>query len=312
MNLRPMRRSLLTFVERHRGVVTRQETLGHFAAHVVDDALADGALVRLAPMVYALPEAGRCRDQLMTGLLLWRPDGAVSHTDGLAVWRLPTALDEQVHLTVPGERPATSWPGVTLHRRQGFAATPPHVVIRGGIRVVRVEQAIVESWSLMPAVDRRVPAIVALRERRTTGTRLLECLAANGRPKGAAEMRRVFALVASGLHSPLELWGHEQVFSHRRLPVARCQVPVDLPTGRVYLDRLYDAEMVNVELDGAAYHGEPGQRERDLRRDAALAALGFLTVRFSHLRLHADPEGVRQQLLDVLATRRRQLGLAVA
>jgi very-short-patch-repair endonuclease len=312
MSLPAMRAALLTFVERHRGVVTRAEALRNFAAHVVDDALADGALIRLAPMVYALPSTGECRNRLMAGLLLWRPDGAISHTDGLGVWELPTALDERVHLTVPGGRPATTWPAATLHRRRGFEAAPPHVVIRGGLRVVRLEQAIVESWALLPEVDRRVPAIVALRERRTTGARLLECLEANDRPKGAAEMRQVFALVAEGLHSPLELWGHEQVFSDRRLPIARCQVPVDIPSGRVYLDRLYDAEMVNVELDGAAYHGAPGQRERDLRRDAALAALGFVTVRLSHLRLHADPEGVRAQLLEVLATRRRQLGLAVA
>lgn len=65
--------------------------------------------------------------------------------------------------------------------------------------------------------------------------------------------------------------------------------------------------MVNVELDGAAYHGAPGQRERDLRRDTALAALGYLTVRFSHLRLHADPDGVIAELLAILAMRRAQL-----
>ena len=91
---------------------------------------------------------------------------------------------------------------------------------------------------------------------------------------------------------------------------ARC--PSTSPLAGIYLDRLYDGAMVNVELDGAAYHGEPGQRERDLRRDAALAALGFVTVRFSHLRLHADPDGVRAQLVEVLAVRRRQLGVSAA
>ena len=63
--------------------------------------------------------------------------------------------------------------------------------------------------------------------------------------------------------------GHQRVFADKRLPASRCQVPVTLPSGRLYLDRLYDGELVNVELDGAAYHGAPGQRERDLRRDAA-------------------------------------------
>jgi len=306
-----MRKDLLAWVER-RGVVNRAAALAMAPEHVVDDALADGALVRLAPMVYAMPSAAKSRELLTQALLLWKPDAAVSHTDALALWGLPTTLDPRVHLTIHGDRDAGDWPLAKVHRRRSFATGAPHVVTRDGIRVVRLEQAIVESWPLLPEVDRRVPAIVALRERRTTGARLLECLANNPRCSGAAEMKRVFSLVAGGLHSPLELWGHEHVFSDPRLPVARCQVPVDLSTGRVYLDRLYDGELINVELDGAAYHGEPGQRERDLRRDAALAALGFVTVRFSHLRLHADPHGARAQLLDVLTTRRRQLGLAVA
>src|SRR5690242_6251264 len=114
-----MRAALVTFAER-RGVITRSEALREFAAHVVDDALADGALIRLAPMVYAPPSAGELRDRLMAGLLLWRLDAAISHTDGLALWELPTVLDERVHLTAPGRRPATNWPTATLHRRQGF------------------------------------------------------------------------------------------------------------------------------------------------------------------------------------------------
>ena len=239
--------------------------------------------------------------------LAHRCRAALSHTDGLDVWDLPTSLGGTVHLTVPASDAATRVAGLTLHRRCGFVADTPSVVVRRGLRVVRLEQAVVESWALLPAVDRRVPAIVAIRDRRTTGARLLEVLALNRGAAGASEQREVFSLAAAGCHSPLEMWGHQRVFTSRRLPVSRCQVPVTLPFGRVYLDRLYDPEILNVELDGAAYHGEPGQRERDLRRDAALAALGFVTVRFSHLRLHADPEGVITELLAILAMRRAQL-----
>jgi very-short-patch-repair endonuclease len=73
------------------------------------------------------------------------------------------------------------------------------------------------------------------------------------------------------------------------------------------LDRAFLAEMVAVELDGAAYHGAPGQRERDLRRDSALARLGWLTVRFSHLRLHREPGHVIDELVEILEHRRSQL-----
>src|SRR3954452_13529762 len=304
-----MREQLIAEVRR-RGLITRADAMRLVGEHVVDDAVRVGAIARVFSGVYTLPGVADDLGVRRRGALVRRPRGALSHTDGLDVWDLPTAVDGTVHMTVPETDSSTDIDGLTLHRRRGFVAEPPSIVVRRGLRVVRLEQAIVESWPLLPAVDRRVPAIVAIRDRRTTGPRLLDALALNRRVVGAAEQRQVFSLAAAGCHSPLEMWGHERVFTDKRLPVSRCQVPVTLPTGLVYLDRLYDAEMVNVELDGAAYHGEPGQRERDLRRDAALAALGYLTVRFSHLRLHADPDGVITELLAILAMRRAQLGIA--
>jgi very-short-patch-repair endonuclease len=305
-----MRSTLLAALRRHE-VLHRRDVLELVAEHVIDDALRAGAVIALLPGVYTLP-SNASRHTMRRAALARLPRCAISHTDALDVWALPTSLGDSVRLTGPAEHASSVVSGVTVHRRRGFVAEPPRVVHRSGLRVVRLEQAIVESWSLLPDVDRRVPAIVAVRERRTTAARLQDCARANTRCKGLAEMRQVFSLAGAGLHSPLELWGHQHVFNDRQLPPARCQVPVDLPSGRVYLDRLYDDELVNVELDGAAYHGEPGQRERDLRRDAALAALGFVTVRFSHLRLHSDPDGVRAELMAVLAMRGRQLGLSAA
>ena len=175
---------------------------------------------------------------------------------------------------------------------------------------MRIEQAIVDSWKMLPDIDHRVPVITAVRERRTTGEKLREVLALNPRAAGLAEMRHVFDLVAAGCHSPLELWGHENVFSDPSLPVSQCQVPMRLSTGLIYLDRYYEEERLNVELDGAAYHGEPGQRDRDIRRDAGLATFGIQTVRFSHPRLFGDPVGVRAEVLEILRVRRSQLGLS--
>lgn len=70
---------------------------------------------------------------------------------------------------------------------------------------------------------------------------------------------------------------------------------------------LYDEERVDVELDGATYHFGDAQRERDLRRDAALSALGILVVRYTARRLFAEPDAVRAELAHILRARRRQL-----
>jgi very-short-patch-repair endonuclease len=294
------------------GVIHRDQALSLVPDHVVKDAVRGGALVRLFPRVYASSDAAPHPEVQRHAALLCVPDAALSHLDALAHWELPGERRRDappgIHLSRSAALPPIEIDGLLVHRRRTFAPHAPHAVVRLGARVVRMEQAIIESWPLLQDVDQRLPAIVAVRDRRTRGRRLLEFLERQPKTAGAGEMRELFDLLAFGIHSHLEAWGHAKLFTDRRLPFSRAQVKVTLPSGRhVYLDRLFEEEMVNVELDGAAYHGKPGQRERDIRRDAALAALGYVTVRFSHLRLHADPEGCLNELLAILATRRRQL-----
>ena len=110
--------------------------------------------------------------------------------------------------------------------------------------------------------------------------------------------------MAAGCRSALEIWGHDHVFTGPGLPALRRQHPVRLGDRTVYLDVYAEPERVAFELDGAAYHGDPEQREADLCRDAALAARGIQVVRFSHRRLVREPDAVRREVLAVLATRR--------
>ena len=44
----------------------------------------------------------------------------------------------------------------------------------------------------------------------------------------------------------------------------------------MYLNVYAERERVDIELDGATTHGDPRQREIDLRRDALLATLGIV------------------------------------
>jgi very-short-patch-repair endonuclease len=68
---------------------------------------------------------------------------------------------------------------------------------------------------------------------------------------------------------------------------------------------LYDEETrTNFELDGAKHHAGPADRERDLRRDAAQAAVGITVVRFTHDRLVRASAEVRAQAAKILAVRR--------
>ncbi|MGY1914129.1 endonuclease domain-containing protein [Blastococcus sp. SYSU DS0973] len=90
------------------------------------------------------------------------------------------------------------------------------------------------------------------------------------------------------------------------MPECRRQYRIALPDGPVFVDAAWPEVRLAVELDGAAFHGSEQARERDLRRDAALAVLGWQTLRFSYRRATSDPEGCRAQIAE---TYRRRLGV---
>jgi very-short-patch-repair endonuclease len=197
-------------------------------------------------------------------------------------------------------------PGVLVHRRQGFQTDPPQVVIRQGIPVTNLEASIVDSWPLLDHDAKRAPAIIAVAERMTTPQRLRSALDDAPRLAGRRHLRDLLDKLAAGCRSPLELWGYDHIFTGRAMSHFRWQVPVKLEGRTVYLDAYDERTRVNVELDGAAYHNSPKDRERDLRRDAALATLGIVVVRFTHARLVQEPDEVRREILAITKAHRRR------
>jgi very-short-patch-repair endonuclease len=296
---------MLALAEQH-DVVTRAQLRSVVRDHIIDDAVTAGALTPVFPGVYVLPDRAATRSCRQRAAVVYT-GGALSHTDALHLHGLTSETVDPVHVTVNSSRGPTRLTGLVVHRRRGFRAEPPWTVRRSGLLIVGIEQAIVEGWPMLTPWDRRSPLITALRERRTTEGRMSACLDASPHAAGVADMRSITSAVAGGCHSELELWGHDRVLSDKRLPRSRAQVRIALARGVIYLDRYFDAEMVAVEFDGAAWHGSPAQRERDVRRDAQLAALGILVVRFTHQRLHCEPDRVIEELLRILAARRRQL-----
>jgi very-short-patch-repair endonuclease len=57
---------------------------------------------------------------------------------------------------------------------------------------------------------------------------------------------------------------------------------------------------VIVETDGWAAHGRRATREKDLARDAALAAAGWRVIRLTWRRLAREPDAVAAQLAQLL------------
>ncbi|GAB2931581.1 hypothetical protein GCM10027280_19090 [Micromonospora polyrhachis] len=190
-----------------------------------------------------------------------------------------------------------------VHRLRGFGLEPPHVMVRDGTPITRLERTLVDGWPLLVAEDQRAPIIRAVNDRMTTPARIGTTMAIVPKLSGRGELRVLLDRLAAGWRSPLEIWGHDHVFNGSGMPTFQRQVRVQVDRRTMYLDVYAEAERVNFELDGATTHEDPRQREIDLRRDALLATLGMLALRFTHRRLVHEPDEVRREVLAILASR---------
>jgi very-short-patch-repair endonuclease len=287
-------------VRAQAGVITRVEALAVVSLNALEHTLRSRQLMVVHRGVYACEPITADRRR-RAALKYCRRPAALSHATALAVWQLVDEDHGPIHVTTAPGRRITA-PGLIAHR--STTLTQALVRRRQGMPVTMLERSLVDSWPLLPADERRRPVIQAVTTRRTTPARIRPLLDDCPRLADRATFKHLLQLLEIGCHSPLEMWGFEHIFSGPGMPQFRRQVRMRLDDRTAYLDVYAEDEMVNFELDGRGGHLSAADRERDLKRDAALAALGILVVRFTHYRLTHEPEAVRREILAILAARR--------
>ncbi|MFI6781357.1 DUF559 domain-containing protein [Micromonospora sp. NPDC050276] len=304
---------------RGSGLVTRRDMLRAAPAWTIQTAQRAGRLIRLLPGVYGdaalicctnadLPTLARVERNVARRAALAYAGGcgALSRLTALDMWGLRRQPPgEPVYLDLPRGSGLRDRPHLVVAHRSDFAIAPPQVVTRGGVPVTRLDRTLVDCWPVLPPVDRSSLLIRAVNDRLTTPQRLTAALAEVPRMPDRAALSDVLDRLAAGCRSPLEIWGHDHVFTGPGMPTFTRQKRVRVGVRTIYLDMFAETERVDIELDGATSHSDPAEREIDLRRDALLATMGILVVRFSHRRLTADPAQVRQETLAILANRAR-------
>jgi hypothetical protein len=239
-------------------------------------------------------------------------DGVLSHLSALTAAGLAPETPGPLHVTVPQARRLRDAADVVVHRSRQRLVT-----IRGcGLEVTEPARSLVEAWGWAASPTRNVHSaaerpvvrqslIEAVRTREVRSAALRRESALRSRHPGRAELSRLLDFVEGGCQSELEIWGVLHALPRPpEVPPYVQQHCVALPNGRrVEVDAAWPAARVAVELDGAAFHGSREARERDLRRDTALAGAGWVVLRFSYARLVADPEGCRLEIVAVLRQR---------
>ncbi|MET7947007.1 DUF559 domain-containing protein [Micromonospora sp. NPDC005324] len=301
------------------GLVTRRDLLRAAPAWTIQTARRANQLVRLLPGVYGdavlirhattdLPMLARVEwDVARRAALAYAGGrGALSRLTALDVWGLRRQPPgEPLYLDLLRGSGLRDRPHLVVAHRSAFAIAPPQVVARGGLQVVRLDRTLVDCWALLAPVDRSSLLIRTVNDRLTTPQRLAAALTEVPRMPDRGALGDLLDRLAAGCRSPLEIWGHDHVFTGPGMPTFTRQARVRVGARTFYLDMFAEAERVNIELDGATSHGDPAEREIDLRRDALLASIGILVVRFTHRRLTADPVQVRRETVAILANRAR-------
>ena len=208
--------------------------------------------------------------------------------------------DPPIHITVPRNKNPRRLSGIIVHRADHAAAfrhpylLPPRT---------RVEATILDLVDAADSADEAFGWICrAVGKGLTNAKWLHEALRQRAELRWRRAMLEALDDVEQGVRSNLELRYVREVERPHRLPRAQRQVRV-VRSGRVcYLDDLYAAYEVGVELDGLVAH-PPGERWRDFRRDNAGAADGIITLRYGWADVTGRPCEVAAQVAAVLRRR---------
>lgn len=289
------------------GLATRQQLLEWIPGVVLDARIGRGSLVRVFPHVYRLREsADDDVTALRAALLHAGSEAALSHTTALAVWGL-WPLVHPLHATVDQSIKRAGSTGLIVHRRLRFDPRSTQCVERRGLLITALPRTLIDSWPLLPAAERRPLVLDVSRRGLITADLLRDAIAERPNVAGHRALRQAIDLIDDGCQSELEALGVLNVFRHASLPRSVGQYRVALPSGPVKLDRAWPEVKLAVELDGARHHTSPEDRQRDLTRDAALAAIGWVVLRFTFADVRRDPNTVRARVLQVYRVRAAQL-----
>lgn len=286
-------------LDRNGGLVVAANLPDQVPRWAVGNAVRTGELIRVWPGVYRRADA-EVFDRRRAALLYCGDDALLSHTSALATWGLlPEEPDGIVHVTTTRHRRIRPTAGLKVHSSHEL----PRGVLRTGLRVTSLEQSLITAWALLSEPLRTGIVVDAVGERLTTPLRLATALSLVPRLHGRARLVRMIDLMAAGCRSYLEIFGVDRVFCGPGLPHFIRQAAITAGGRTHLLDLFAERERLDVELDGAAWHGSARQRERDIRRDAALATEGVMVVRYSYRRLISEPEAVRYELSRILRSR---------
>lgn len=283
-----------------RGLITRWQLIdAGVPASTIGAWLDRGYLHRVLRGVYLVghsvpPEHARA----LAATLAWRAEALLSHRAAIFHWNLLEGeMPRVLEVTVLG--PRVSGPaGVRAHFTKHLE--PDERSIHQGVPVTSPARTLIDfaaqgsAYQVAKAYEEGL--IRKYYDREDIGA-LLE------RHSGRRGIKKIRALYERD--APPSVTYRE---AHKRLLelIRSSDLPhpeTEVRIGRHRVDILWREAKLVVEMDGAAFHSTPARIEADKKRDAELAALGYLVIRVTWRQLVDEPHAVISRIALTLGRR---------
>ena len=229
--------------------------------------------------------------------------GAIGGRAALALWGLDDRPPDRVMLVLGRDDHASGLPPGAFAYRTDHR---PEVAVLEGFELARGAWATAEAMREVSRSRRRGLAISALGQGICDAGELAAVMDSHPRLLGASELRGALAAFYAGVHSALEDEAATHVLVGALGRVVRQHVMV--VEGRVFrLDAFDEASRVAIEFDGFASHGGRARWQADRERDALLAGIGVLTLRFTYADVTTRPEWCRARIWAAIEARGSRL-----
>ncbi|WP_169746722.1 endonuclease domain-containing protein [Demequina silvatica] len=304
-HLRPLPRvaaggSLVDALRREPRAFTYDELIGIASERKARTAIARGDIVRLLPDTYVAAIHAESFAARVDAALLWAgTKAAVSGVAAMFLWGFVEEPPETIEIVLP--HPEHPYPPKWIRVRR-LSYRPPTTRI-GRATVLGPDLAVIHGFGGLARGDRSSAVHRAFRSGFTTPRAIRDALERVPRCTARRELLRRVDAAERGAESYLEEVGLRRVFNTGEFARFLRQHRV-MAQGEFFRLDMYDpSTMTAVELDGAASHASPQQRQRDLRRDALLAGIGIQTLRLTYEDITERPEQCRARVREVLEAR---------
>jgi very-short-patch-repair endonuclease len=172
-----------------------------------------------------------------------------------------------------------------------------------GLRVVTPAEAVVGGFGRVEPRMRSDVVFAAIRDRLTTAQQLRTVLAASPRVPSRPALERRIAAAEAGAHSHLEEVALKRVFNTSDFDHFARQHEVVIEGNSFVLDMFCSRTRLAIEADGARFHSSVAAWQRAITRDAWLASVGILTLRFSFQDLNVRSGWCRERVRRTMLAR---------